>query len=107
MKEHYLTISKCGKDDFQYWAVITSVTALPNGRFLLGELNKIIPVSESRFSNLDSGLVTVHGVPGEVVTVSVFDMIKDMVFTVACTIHDNGATMLIMGSTGDEPPYCK
>ena len=107
MKDHGLTISKCGKDDFQYWAIITSVAALPNGRYLLGELNKIIPVSESRFSNWDSGVVTVHGMPGEVVTVSVFDMIKDVVFTVACTVHDNGATMLIMGSTGDEPPYCK
>lgn len=107
MKNNRLTVSKCGKSDFQYWVIITSRPALPHGRLLLGELNKIIPVSETRFSNLTSETVTVHGVAEEVVIVSVYDMVKDEVATVSCKIPDSRVSMLYLGHSGDSRhPNC-
>ena len=106
LKDNTLTISKCGRADFQHWAIVTSVSALPNGRYLLGELNKIIPVSEMRFSNFDAGVVRVWGVVGEVVRVSVFDLVGNKLTAVKCVIGEDGSTTLHMGSTGDPPPYC-
>jgi len=53
-----LTISKCGETDFQYWAIATSVGAVPNGRVLLGELHKIIPeYHDSIYSCLSAMMV--------------------------------------------------
>jgi len=101
-----LTISKCGETDFQYWAIATSVGAVPNSRVLLGELNKIIPVSETRFLNIDSDKVLMRGVPGEMVAVSVSDPVKAEAMTVECTIGQDGTAVLVMGTATDPPPHC-
>ena len=59
-----------------------------NGRALLGELNKVIPVSETRFVRVESSgseyRVNVQGVPKETVTVSLFDKSSSHVTTVDC-----------------------
>ncbi len=101
-----LKITKCDKEDFQYWAIVTFMTGTENGRFLLGELNKIIAVSETRFSNFDGDSVRVMGVAGEVVRVTLYDLVKDQVIAVDCTIGPDGSVWLTMGTSGGPPPVC-
>ncbi len=101
-----LTISKCGKEDFQYWAILTSIPETPNTRLLLGELNKIIAVSETRFSNFDGDSVRVMGVAGEIVHVTVYDLIKQEFMAIKCTIASNGYVWLTLGTSGGPPSAC-
>lgn len=105
-EENSLTISKCGKKDFQYWAIATSVTGTSNERFLLGELNKIIAVSETRFSNFDGTSVRVSGVAGEMVLVTIYDLVKDKLMTVKCTVASNGYVWLTVGVSDGPLPVC-
>ncbi len=101
-----LKITKCGKDDFQYWAIVTFMTGTQNGRFLLGELNKIVAVSETRFSNFDGDSVRVVGMAEEVVRVTLYDLVKDEVVAVDCKVGSDGSVWLTMGTSGGPPPVC-
>ncbi len=85
---------------------MTSDTGTLSTRFLLGELDKIIAVSETRFSNFDGESVRVMGVTGEVVHVTTYDLVKEELMTVKCTVASNGYVWLTMGTSGGPPPVC-
>ena len=69
-----------------------------NGWALLGELNKVIPVSETRFVRVESSgsecRVSVQGVPKETVTVLLFNKSSSHVTTVDCVFGDSGEAVL-------------
>ena len=70
-----IAFKKCDRWDFQLWA---SAPVLANGWTLLGEPSKWVPVSSSRFEDLQvssdgdttSVSVTANGPPGETITVA-------------------------------------
>ena len=94
-----LNIAQCGMSDFQYWVI---PPFLPFGYTLLGELNKITPVSEQRFSDItvsgNSVTVKVKGVPKEKVPVTVYDNNAKKTQVVQCTISESGTNMLVISS---------
>ena len=75
---------------------------LPFGYTLLGELNKITPVSEQRFSDITVSdnivMVKVNGVPAEKVSVTVYDNNAKKTQVIECTISDSGANMCVLQS---------
>ena len=93
-----LFISPCGKTDFQYWVI---PPFLPFGYTLLGELNKIIPVSEQRFSDItvsdNTVTVKVNGVPTEKVPITVYDNSAKKTQVIECTISESGTNVLVLG----------
>lgn len=90
-----LMIPKCGKVDFQYWNI---APVFDNGWALLGELNKIITVSETRFTSIANigtqSFATLRGVPNEVVVVSLFNSQDKKVTAVKCIIGQTGTAQL-------------
>ena len=95
-----LVISKCGKADFQYWNI---APVLDNGWALLGELNKILPVSETRFLSIEMRdpvkqqyLVVLRGVAGETVPVTLYDSKEKKIMTVSCTVSPAGTAVLLI-----------
>ena len=93
-----LYISNCDKSDFQYWVI---PPFLPFGYTLLGELNKIIPVSEQRFSDIivsdNTVMVKVNGVPTEKVPITVYDNNAKKTQVIECTISESGTNWLVLG----------
>ena len=91
-----LNISQCGKVDFQYWVIPPYL--MTHGLVLLGELNKIVPVSEARFSDIvitaDDVMVKVNGIPTEKVPVTVYSMSANKVWVVDCIISESGENIL-------------
>ena len=83
--------------DFHYWNL---APILNNGWALLGELNKIIPVSETRITNiLNVGmdyLVSVTGVEGEKVSITAYDTASSQAVVYACTISPSGQNILYL-----------
>ena len=68
---------------------------MTSGWALLGELNKVLPVSETRFvdiitSNGDIHVVYLSGVPGEVVPLTVYDTGTGTTEVHNCTIDSSG-----------------
>ena len=65
---------------------------------LLGELNKIVPVSEARFNDIvitaDDVIVKVNGVPTEKVPVTVYSMSTNKVQVVDCIISESEENIL-------------
>ena len=82
--------------DFRYWVIPPSLTS--SGLILLGELNKIVPVSEARFSNIvingDDVTINVNGVPTEIVPVTVYSMSTNKLQVVNCVISPSGMNVL-------------
>ena len=97
-----LTISKCGKSDFQYWVIPPNLTS--NGVTLLGELNKIIPVSAARFSDVtisdNDVMIKINGVPSEKVSVALYDRYStsNKIQTVNCTVSASGVSWLTLNN---------
>ena len=48
-----IPLSACGKDDFQYWILAPVVPG--TGTALFGELDKVVSISEQRFSSITAG----------------------------------------------------
>ena len=94
-----ITVSKCSKADFKYLVI---APILPNGLALLGELNKFVSVSETRFVGVDvSGervFATLAGKPSEKVSVTVYN--ATVPSTIDCVIGDNGFATLAVESKG-------
>ena len=94
-----LTVPKCGKADFQFYAVAPRFGN--NGMYLFGELDKFVPVSEQRFVDFDEMDGEVYfrlaGVPGEVVDVSVYD--GKRVTVVSCVIRNDYSVELRMAQS--------
>lgn len=83
--------------DFHYWGL---APIWNNGWALLGELNKIIPISETRITNiLNVGmdyLVSIAGVQGEKVSITVYDTASSKAEVYACTISPTGQNTLYL-----------
>ena len=90
-----LNVAQCGKSDFQYWVIAPYFS---NGYALLGELDKVTPVSEARFSGFvtseDDVVMMISGVPTEQVSVTFYDMKNQKTVVIACTISDFGTNQL-------------
>ena len=90
-----LNVAQCGKSDFQYWVIAPYFS---NGYALLGELDKVTPVSEARFSGFvtseDDVMMMISGVPTEQVSVTFYDMKNQKTVVIACTISDFGTNQL-------------
>ncbi|CAI8031075.1 hypothetical protein GBAR_LOCUS17620 [Geodia barretti] len=87
-----LDIPECSVTDFQYW---TLSPIMASGWALLGELNKVLPVSETRVvdiitSNGDIHVVYLSGEPGEVVPMTVYDTGSGTTEVTSCTIDSSG-----------------
>ena len=71
---------------------------LENGWALLGELTKILPVSETRFTSFvqssDVYVVSLAGVPGETVSITAFDTNSGKTDSYSCTIGPGGNSRL-------------
>ena len=93
-----LNIAQCGKSDFQYWVI---PPFLPFGYTLLGELNKITPVSEQRFSDItvsdNTVMVKVNGVPKEKVPITFYDNKAKRTEVIECNISESGMNVLVLG----------
>ena len=98
-----LDIAQCDKSDFQYWII---APYLPNNLSLLGELTKIITVSETRYSDFrfisysNTLMLKVSGAPNEVVMTSFYYKNTGTTQTISCYI---GATGINILSIGDDP----
>lgn len=93
-----LNISQCRKSDFQYWVIPPYMTP----SLLLGELNKIVPVSEARFSDIilsnDDIIVKVSGVPSEKVPVTTYNISTSKTQVINCTISMSGVNWLSLSN---------
>ena len=92
-----LTVSACGKTDFQSWNL---APIFSNGLALLGELDKVIPVSETRFTGTrfygpDFAIFLV-GVPGEAVSITLYDTTASELIVVKCVVSSSGTARLEM-----------
>ena len=98
-----LDIVQCDKSDFQYWVI---APYLPNNLSLLGELTKIIAVSETRYSEFifisysNTLMMKVRGAPNEVVMTSFYYKNTGTTQTISCYIGTTGINIL---SIGDDP----
>ena len=94
-----LNIAQCSKSDFQYWVI---PPFFPSGYTLLGELNKITPVSEQRFGDItvsdNTVMVKVNGVPAEKVPITVYDNTAKKTQVIECTISESGTNLLVISS---------
>ena len=83
--------------NFHYWSL---APILNNGWALLGELNKIIPVSETHINNiLNVGmdyLVSITGVEGEKVSMTAYDTASSQAAVYSCTISPSGQNTLYL-----------
>ena len=91
-----LTVKSCGVSDFQHWFI---APVLPgSGGALLGELDKVVPISEQRVLTVilfaGTYVVKMRGTPGEVVSMSTFDTRDGKVITVDCTMDSIGTGTL-------------
>ena len=92
-----LDISECSATDFEYWSL---APIMSNGWALLGELTKVLPVSETRYLSLisdDGGIHVVHliGDPGEIVPMTVYDTRTGATETHSCTIDSSGDSVFL------------
>ena len=92
-----LDISECSTTDFQYWSI---APIMSDGWALLGELNKVLPVSKTRFVDLlivDGSIHVVYlvGAPGERVSVTVYDSSTGISEAIICTISSSGTSLLL------------
>ena len=92
-----LNIPASSTTDFQYWSL---APILNNGWALLGELNKIIPVSTTRFIDIEQiGMqytVYIVGVPGEMVPITAYDTGSSKAEVYDCTISATGRNIVYL-----------
>ena len=91
-----IPLKKCDRDDFEYWLV---APVLPGtGGAFLGELNKIVSVSEQRVLTIilfgDTYVIKLRGAPGEVVYMSTYDLKSSKIVTAKCTMDSDGTGSL-------------
>ncbi len=98
----FITVPKCGKSDFKYFAVAPRFSN--NGMYLFGELDKFVPVSEQRFVSFDQTKDEVYirlaGVPTETVYVTVYDGKSPK--NVQCTIRSDYYAELVLSQGGSK-----
>ena len=94
-----VTISICSETSFQFW-VLAPILGHGTDAVLLGELDKVIKVSPTRFISIESNdgynhVIDIRGPPQEVVHVSFLHIILLDIYTVDCTIGSDGTATLI------------
>ena len=92
-----LDISECSATDFEYWSL---APIMSNGWALLGELTKVLPVSETRFVSLitedgDIHVVYLTGEAGEIVPLTVYDTSSGATEVHSCTIDSSGDSLFL------------
>ena len=100
-----LVIDKCGRADFQFWLIAPRICDLDG--VLLGELDKIVTVSETRIESIvpsefrDGNVCTVsmRGVPGETVHMTTYGFTASEAVTTSCLVAADGKVE--MQITGD------
>ena len=97
-----IPLKKCGRDDFEYWLV---APVLPGtGVAFLGELTKILSVSEQRVLTVikfgDTFVVKLRGAPGENVYISTYDVKSSKITTVTSTMDPDGTGAVAVSATG-------
>jgi hypothetical protein len=94
---HSITVNACKETDFIIWH---TAPVFSNGWALLGELNKYMPVSDVRVSNVEvSGeevSVGVVGEAGELVPLTFYNQPSGNVTTVQCTLGASGHATVVM-----------
>ena len=87
-----LSISSCDRNDFQYWYIAPVLDGA--GGALLGELDKVVPISEQRVLTVikfaDTYVIKLRGAPNEVVSMSTYDTRDNTATTVSCTLDSTG-----------------
>lgn len=88
----------CGALDFQYWVMAPVLQVFGMFTVILGELDKVITFSHTRFTDVTAynGMVVISmvGVPGETVRVSFMDPLIQKVSTAKCVIQSGGTAIL-------------
>jgi hypothetical protein len=85
----------------QIWELLYTAPALPNGMILLGEVNKMVPVSTMRFVSIDatasdSTKVNMVGVKGEVVEIAFLVHAGGTPAKSSCTMSTVGECSLVL-----------
>jgi hypothetical protein len=85
----------------QIWELLYTAPALPNGMVLLGEVDKMVPVSTMRFVSIDATAsdntkVMLVGVKGEVVEIAFLKHASGTPTKSSCTISTNGECSLVL-----------
>jgi hypothetical protein len=91
-----LSISSCDKKDFQYWMI---APVLPGaGGSLLGELDKVVPISEQRVLTVilfgDTYVIKLRGAPNEVISMTTYSTADSKTTSISCTLDSTGAGTL-------------
>lgn len=91
-----LTVKSCDTVDFQYWYIAPVLAGA--GGAVLGELDKVVPISEQRILTVieigGTYVIKLRGAPLEVVSMTTFDARDGMATTVNCTLDSTGAGTL-------------
>jgi hypothetical protein len=90
------SVGPCGREDFQYWTV---APVMMNSVFaFLGEWNKIVTVSATRFTNIEhtgsQTAISLIGAPGERVEVAFFNIFAVYPTIVQCLIAQSGSAVV-------------
>ena len=98
-QSHPIKLPVCGRADFGLWHI---APMLENGWFLLGELDKFVPVSQQRIISIATTNIEIQvelaGVPGEQVSISFWNPSSSAsggkVMKHACIISGGGLVTL-------------
>ena len=90
-----LTIEPCGRQDFKYWTIAPLLEG--TGMAILGELDKVITVSETRFKSISRFgsvyVISLVGAPGETVPITVYT-VTGTAAVVTCKMSSGGTAVL-------------
>ena len=94
-------LTPCGEKNFSYW---TLSPVLPGTSVaLFGELDKVLSISEQRFSTIESNengyVINVRGVKGEYVHLWVYDIVSKTVSKTVCHF-DNTERQIVINKKG-------
>ena len=92
-------VRKCSQKRFQLW-LLAPVLGNGTDTVLLGELDKVIKVSVTRFTDIQTldnynHVISMQGAPDEIVHVSFLNTVLSDVYTVNCTISSDGTAKLV------------
>ena len=96
-------VRACNRSDFQYWTFAPVFDDIEMA--LIGEMSKIITVSETRFQSVEASklrdggtasyMVTMQGAPDEVIDISILDLKTNDMKTVTCKFPSSGGTTVL------------
>lgn len=93
-----IPLASCGSTDFQYWVLSPTLSVLGEFIIILGELDKIVTLSHTRFTDitLRNDVIVIHifGSPGETVNVSFMDALTEDVATTSCVVGADGTAAM-------------